>query len=262
MYGPRGAGSSRSSDDLHNEDAFLVADDLGLYAVCDGRGDAPGGEVAAFLAVQALEDFVAGIVEDEGSGEGASDEVLRPDFTPSTVEHAIRYALTRIVEETRERPDLAGMASTVTLLLVQRGRAFIGHTGDSRAYLVRGDDLVQLTTDQEWTTEGVASKVPGQPNVESFSIATRPGDTFVLCTDGAEEQIANRDLLDAMHDYSPRLVASRLVSAAHFPSVLTPHNFQETEEHTEFFRDHFVRKGQEAARAAQAIGEVRERIAA
>ena len=44
--------------------------------------------------------------------------------------------------------------------------------------------------------------------------------------------------------------------------VLTPHNFQETEEHTEFFRDHFVRKGQEAARAARAIGEVRERIAA
>ncbi len=44
--------------------------------------------------------------------------------------------------------------------------------------------------------------------------------------------------------------------------VLTPHNFQETEEHREFFRAHFVRKGEEAARAARAIGEVRDSIAA
>jgi 6,7-dimethyl-8-ribityllumazine synthase len=44
--------------------------------------------------------------------------------------------------------------------------------------------------------------------------------------------------------------------------VLTPHNFQETEAHLEFFRDHFVQKGREAARAARAIGEVRRSIAA
>jgi 6,7-dimethyl-8-ribityllumazine synthase len=44
--------------------------------------------------------------------------------------------------------------------------------------------------------------------------------------------------------------------------VLTPHNFQETEEHREFFSMHFVRKGEEAARAARAIGEVRATIAA
>ena len=44
--------------------------------------------------------------------------------------------------------------------------------------------------------------------------------------------------------------------------VLTPHNFQETEAHLEFFRDHFVQKGREAARAARAIGKVRRSIAA
>lgn len=44
--------------------------------------------------------------------------------------------------------------------------------------------------------------------------------------------------------------------------VLTPHQFQETDAHRAFFRDHFVQKGQEAARAARAIGEVRDRIAA
>jgi 6,7-dimethyl-8-ribityllumazine synthase len=44
--------------------------------------------------------------------------------------------------------------------------------------------------------------------------------------------------------------------------VLTPHNFQETEAHREFFRAHFVRKGEEAARAARAIGEVRSAVSA
>jgi 6,7-dimethyl-8-ribityllumazine synthase len=44
--------------------------------------------------------------------------------------------------------------------------------------------------------------------------------------------------------------------------VLTPHNFQETDAHRDFFREHFVRKGEEAARAARAIGELRARIAA
>jgi 6,7-dimethyl-8-ribityllumazine synthase len=44
--------------------------------------------------------------------------------------------------------------------------------------------------------------------------------------------------------------------------VLTPHHFQETDAHRAFFRDHFVQKGREAARAARAIGDVRARIAA
>lgn len=215
MFGPSGAGSSRSSDDLHNEDAFLVSDELGLYAVCDGRGDAPGGEVAAYLATAALEDYVSGILGSDDDADRASDELTRPEFSAKTIEHAIRHALHSIVVATRERPDLAGMATTVTLLLVQRGRAFIGHAGDSRAYLVRGDDLVQLTTDQEWTTEGVGTSRTHGVEIESFSIATRPSDIFILCTDGAETQIANPALLDAMHEYSPRLLASRLVAAAH-----------------------------------------------
>ena len=50
MFGPRGAGASRCSDGMYNEDRFLVADELGLYAVCDGNGAEPAGEVAAHLA--------------------------------------------------------------------------------------------------------------------------------------------------------------------------------------------------------------------
>lgn len=217
MVGPRGAGSSRSSDDLHNEDAFLVADEIGLYAVCDGRGDTPGGEVAAYLAVDALSEYLDGLLRLEDVGRGSARVAARLAATVScrTIEAAIRFALEKIVEAAASRPDLEGMETTVTLLLVQHGRAFIGHVGDSRAHLVRSDQLVQLTTDQEWTATEMRGGEHGRSGIETFSLPTRAGDTFILCTDGAETEIGNADLLEAIEDYSPRLIASRLVAAAH-----------------------------------------------
>lgn len=220
MFGPRGAGASRSSDDLHNEDSFLVADQFGLYAVCDGHGSAPAGEVAAEVAVDAIESYLAGLLRtrDEASDSDPGDAPgadARPEVSVETIERAMRHALEALVVASGEHPELAGMETTLTLLLIQRGRAFAGHSGDSRAYLVRGGRLVQLTTDQEWTSDGTRSEASDAPTIESFSIETRRGDTFVLCTDGAEAEVSNPDLVDSMDDYSPRLIASRIVAAAH-----------------------------------------------
>ena len=226
MFGPRGAGASRSSDDLHNEDSFLVADRFGLYAVCDGRGSAPAGEVAAEVAVDAIEHFLEGLLQSPDDAEGASpaDAPERPEISIEIVEQAMRHALEALVVASGEHPELEGMETTLTLLLIQRGRAFIGHSGDSRAYLVRAGRLVQLTTDQEWTSHarhGSRSDTSDRPDasdapvIESFSIETRRGDTFVLCTDGAESEVANPDLVESMEEYSPRLIASRIVAAAH-----------------------------------------------
>ncbi len=224
MYGPRGAGASRSSDDLSNEDRFLVADELGLYAVCDGHGDVPGGEVAAYVAAEAVKYFLEAILretepEDESTPTGSPMQSGEAHANVSVVDidAAIRFSLAAILDATEGRSDLVGMGSTVTLLLLQHGRAFIGHSGDSRAHLVRGDDLVQLTTDHEWTDTADAPAATGreQPPIESFSLPTQAGDTFVLCTDGAERAMSNAELVDSMHDYSPRLLASRIVAAAH-----------------------------------------------
>lgn len=215
----RGAGASRSSDDLHNEDSFLVADDLGLYAVCDGFGGGPAGEVAAYLAVEAIEDFLSRALEGRKAaapdgGDGAADPV-DSEISAETIDAAVRYALECLDDAADLRPDLEGMETTVTLLLIQRGRAFIGHRGDSRAYLVRGDRVVQLTHDQDWTTDHRLDERPEDATVECFSIDTRRGDTFVLCTDGAEREVFDPGLLNTLPDASPRLLASRIVSAAH-----------------------------------------------
>lgn len=223
MSGPHGAGASRSSEDLHNEDSFLVADRLGLYAVCDGHGSAPAGEVAAELAVDAIEQYLEdrlqpdgemGPVEPAGARDGL-DADPRPEVSVETVEAAMRHALEVLGAASEQHPELAGMETTLTLLLVQRGRAFIGHTGDSRAYLARGGRLVQLTTDQEWTSGQPSAPRPDAVPIESFSIETRRFDTFVLCTDGAAAEVTSPDLVDSLSEYSPPLIASRIVAAAH-----------------------------------------------
>lgn len=217
MFGPRGAGSSRSSEDLHNEDAFLVADELGLYLVCDGCGDEPGGEVAARIAVDAISAFLGGLLRPDRESNpkdfGAFD--LAAPVSCRTIEGAIRFALESIAAASDDRSDLEGMASTATLLLVQRGRAFVGHIGDSRAYLLRRADLVQLTTDQDWTASTIRRCIGDRMGIETFSLPTCARDTFILCTDGAEEEVVNAELFEAMGQYSPRLIASRLVAAAH-----------------------------------------------
>ncbi len=206
MFGIRAAAATRGAADRFNEDNFLLADDIALYAVCDGWGDHPGGEIAAYLALEAIEESVT------ASGDRRPREPWQPGrASAGTAEAAVRAALERVVAVAAERPDLAGMGTTVTLLLLGRGHAFIAHHGDSRAYLARAGRLVQLTTDQEWTSSEAEAS---DSAVESFTVETAPGDTFLLCTDGAEREVTNPDLVDGLEGYSPRLIASRIVSAA------------------------------------------------
>jgi serine/threonine protein phosphatase PrpC len=82
---------------------------------------------------------------------------------------------------------------------------------------------VLLTSDQEWTEAGASDSGPDRPAgadvdgwpVETFVLAFEPGDTIVLCTDGAEATLEDRGLIRGAGDESPRLLASRIVSLAH-----------------------------------------------
>jgi protein phosphatase len=113
------------------------------------------------------------------------------------------------------------MATTITLLLAHGREGVIGHVGDSRAALVRGGRLHALTLDHELTHElGRADAADGDEAdsglaVDTFSIDLRPGDTILLCTDGAEDALLDLTLVRAAAGLSPRLLASRIVSAAH-----------------------------------------------
>jgi serine/threonine protein phosphatase PrpC len=201
-----GSGASRAGGDgVHNEDAFLVEQGLGLYLVCDGASGSAAGEIAARLARDAV---AASIERSEEAVEVRNDSLAR-----IVVEKAMKAALGALAAEESADPGLAGLSTTITMLLAHGHLGVIGHRGDSRAYLLRRGRAQQLTIDGELTQAvGNGSTVPTHFDV--FAIELRPRDTIVLCTDGAEQVVEDPAITRVARDLSPRLLASRIVSAA------------------------------------------------
>ncbi len=174
----------------HNEDAFVV--EPPLFAVADGMGGAQAGELASGLAAAALKD-----VQEPGSGEERVDEL-------------IQQANRRVYERQSQDASASGMGTTMTVALVEDGRVVIGHVGDSRAYLLRGRSLEQLTEDHSLVAELVRSgklspeEAEDHPqrsvitralgtdpdvDVDTFSVETEPGDLFLICSDGLTSMV-------------------------------------------------------------------------
>jgi protein phosphatase len=201
-----GSGASRAGGDgIHNEDTFVVEDGLGLYVVCDGASDSTAGEIAARIASDAVATSV------RQSGEDVDVRLGR--VARFVVEKAMKHAMRELAEAERSDPRLTGLATTITLLLAHRDIGIIGHRGDSRAYLIRRDRCHQLTVDHE-LTESLGNGGTQPSAFDVFAVELRPGDTVVLCTDGAEEVVEDESIIRVAADVSPRLLASRIVSAA------------------------------------------------
>jgi protein phosphatase len=178
-----------------NEDRVLVLDNLGrgtaLYAVADGLGGHAAGNVASDLAVSTLHDDVPALVKQGGSR--AEALVL-----------AIRRANT-VIHGRGGSPDRSGMATTCTAILVDGRDGTVAHVGDSRAYLIRGREVRQLTTDHSLAAElvrqgGLAPADAGvhaqrhvltralgtaeDVQIDVITIPLRAGDILALATDG------------------------------------------------------------------------------
>jgi protein phosphatase len=180
----------------HNEDAYVC--EPPLFAVADGMGGAQAGELASGLAAAAL--------RDDTNRSGGEDRV----------DDLIQQANRRVYERQTQDSSASGMGTTITVALVEDGRVAIGHVGDSRAYLIRDRRLEQLTEDHSLVAElvrsgklspeeadthpqrSVITRVLGtDPNVDvdTFSIETRPGDLFLLCSDGLTAMVDDDTIL-------------------------------------------------------------------
>ena len=122
-----------------NEDAFVR--EPPLFAVADGMGGAQAGEIASRLAAAALRH------PDEDAAADGRQRVV------TLVEEANR----RVYERASEDEAVSGMGTTMTAALVEDGAVWIGHVGDSRAYLIREGDVEQLTEDHSLVAELVRS---------------------------------------------------------------------------------------------------------
>jgi len=182
-----------------NEDearAVALPDGAELIAVADGVGGAPGGEVASR---EALETLVRELSE-RGSG---------------ALEQAIAAANERIFALQTTRPEWKIMATTLVAAVIEGGRARVANLGDSRAYCYVGGELRQVSRDDSWVAEAVATgeirpeqaarhpwrnvvtkgigiKDGHEPSYYDVSLA--PGDALLLCTDGLFRMLSDDDI--------------------------------------------------------------------
>ena len=208
-----------------NEDNFLMLADRGIFIVADGMGGHAAGEVASEMAVR--------IVADElGNYHGLSD-----DEVATRMHNAIRKANEAIFSRTLSEHDKRGMGTTLTALLLLPNRYLIGQVGDSRAYLLRGEALRQITKDHSYVQEQVDAGLltPEQARVHPYSnVITRcvgagmdvtpdiyfgtleEEDLLLLASDGLtgmlEDEQLNR-ILSA--EGGPQYWVDRMITEAH-----------------------------------------------
>jgi PPM family protein phosphatase len=184
-----------------NEDNYVVAPPL--FAVADGMGGAQAGEVASQLAASALE---------AGDSDGL-DGIERIDAL-------IQEANRSIFDRASTDPAASGMGTTMTVALVEGMTVAIGHVGDSRAYLVRGEQMEQLTEDHSLVNEllktgklseeeaqihpqrSVITRAVGTDpdvDVDGFTIEAEDGDVFLICSDGLSDMVEDEEILELVH---------------------------------------------------------------
>lgn len=198
----------------------------GAWAVvCDGMGGAKAGEVASQNAVQSIVDSVT-----KNYSEGASDNTIK-----YLLHGALCDANTVIFNLSNAYESLSGMGTTAVVVLVSQGKAHVCHAGDSRAYLLREDQIIRMTKDHSVVqelidsgtlTEEEAKKHP-QRNIITRCLGVRetvepdyseyplePGDLLLLCSDGLSNYISEEELLEQAKQLDPASLLQKLVADA------------------------------------------------
>ncbi|MDH3517844.1 MAG: protein phosphatase 2C domain-containing protein [Acidimicrobiia bacterium] len=183
-----------------------------VVVVADGMGGHAAGEVASGIAV---------------------NETVKSD---TDIEGRVVMANLAILNEATRRPELAGMGTTVTLAELNPGRvATFGHVGDSRAYLLRGGTLRQLTEDHTLVNEylqagriapediathpqrSMLTRAVGlSPDVEVdvFEERLQPGDRILICSDGVSSMIDDSSIHEALRATTAEEAVWELVERA------------------------------------------------
>jgi PPM family protein phosphatase len=174
-----------------------------LIVVADGMGGHKAGEVASALAAN-------GVVE-------ALRELALKATPPEALARAFQRANLAVYQQASKRSESRGMGTTLTAAFIDGDAAIFAHVGDSRAYLIRGVRIEQVTRDHSWVAERVRQGILTadeakthrwrnvitnaigsfpQLRLDLFGLELREGDTLLLCSDGVSNVLNEEEMLE------------------------------------------------------------------
>ncbi|MFM6928041.1 MAG: Stp1/IreP family PP2C-type Ser/Thr phosphatase [Bdellovibrio sp.] len=206
-----------------NQDSCLVNKELGLFIVADGMGGHSGGEVASSMAVETVEEIM-----------------LQPQAATKSPREMIQLsyeeASRRIFDKAaKERPELAGMGTTMVLAYLRGKYLYVGNVGDSRCYMFKRPHLWQITEDHSLINEQLRAGVMSEEQVLQFvgrNVITRsvgyeretypdiierevsPGEMFLICSDGLSSLVEDKKISEILNQNTPDKIVKACVEQA------------------------------------------------
>jgi serine/threonine protein phosphatase PrpC len=193
-----------------------------LFVVCDGMGGHVGGAQASLIAVNSIIEYFQREVY---------DNVIQ------AIDHALSFANEQIYASALSNLELKGMGTTAVILLIRGEECFVGHVGDSRIYLLSDGKLNRITKDHSFVQTlvdsgiiededaenhpnknqilqalGIASSVKG--TISQTPILPKAGDMFLLCSDGLNGMVKDKNIEKIMQENNLQVTAESLITAA------------------------------------------------
>ncbi len=211
-----------------NEDAVefgIVDENHAWVAVCDGMGGVHGGNIASSVAVKEIKEHIESVFTDKTTAGNIK----------AMLNNAITKANAAVLKKAESEPEFIGMGTTAVIMVAAGEKLHAIHVGDSRAYLMDGDEMERLTMDHSYVqnlinfgqiTEedaklhpqryiitkviGVREEVAGDYIVADF----KSGCKAIACTDGLTNHVDDNKLFDMMQEKTGREMLEELINTA------------------------------------------------
>jgi protein phosphatase len=215
----------------HNEDSFRIVEQHALYLVADGMGGHQAGDVASKMAADIIVSFFDSTQQEDATWPFPVDPHLTLEENRLTA--AIKLANRQIFNLSHSDAALHGMGTTIVgiTFLLDQNLAYIAHVGDSRAYRMRDNEMIQITRDHSLVNDYL-NMMPDMPleamEVVPKNVITRalgmqesvvvdigrkkiqPGDRFLLCTDGLSGMVPEVRIKELMTGVTGENLESRV----------------------------------------------------
>ena len=212
-----------------NQDRFLIDQKYSVYALADGMGGHQGGDIAATIAVEAVKDIT---IEYYNKVKGADHKQLMNDI--------FDVASKRVFEKSREQEELNKMGTTLVVALYRDKRLYIGHVGDSRAYLLSKtscdkEGMWQITEDHSLANQQVQAGLLADEDVASHphkNVLTRSigfqdhvqcditlkkiqsNDSILMCSDGLTNMVSDKEIYETYLEQPEEKIVPTLIQKA------------------------------------------------